>query len=158
MDVSLVVRGVRVPGGRVPFERTLRRLGMLAAAGAGRDVALAYVLVGNDEMRAVHKRSLGLDTPTDVLSFPYASEPRIEGEIVVSVDVARAEAKRRGHAAEAEAMLYAVHGTLHLLGYDDHAPRDRTRMRAAERRFLRRLGYPPVFGPARGCGPAGPPR
>ena len=52
---------------------------------------------------------------------------------------------RRGFAYEREVALYAIHGTLHLLGYDDHAPDDRRRMRRRERTLL-----DPVFGPARG--------
>ena len=67
--------------------------------------------------------------------------------------VARREALERGHPPYHEALLYAVHGTLHLLGHDDHAPRARARMRRAERSWLEALGLGDVFGggePGRG--------
>ena len=86
------------------------------------------------------------DYPTDVLSFPMADDPVLMGEILVSADTARREAAARGHPAYHELLLYAVHGTLHLLGYDDHDPKARARMRRAERAALAALGVPPVYG------------
>ena len=60
--------------------------------------------------------------------------------MVASAETARREAAARGLAPEDELLLYVVHGVLHLLGFDDHAPADRRRMRAAERKALRAAG------------------
>jgi probable rRNA maturation factor len=81
-----------------------------------------------------------------VLSFPFATAPVLVGEVLLSADTARREAAARGHCAYHELLLYAVHGVLHLLGYDDHDPAGRRRMRRAERAALAALGIPPVFG------------
>jgi probable rRNA maturation factor len=102
---------------------------------------LSIALVDDRTMRRLHRVHSGLDSPTDVLSFPLRDAPGgLLGEVVASADTAAREARRRGHAAADELLLYVVHGVLHLLGFDDHAPADRARMRAAERRALRAAG------------------
>jgi probable rRNA maturation factor len=146
VEVTLIAEGVRVPGGRAAFEALLRRLGGLLATRIGGSVRLSVVLVDDATIHEVNARVLGHDWPTDVITFPYAAPPALEAELLVSVETARREAAERGHAPLDELALYAVHGALHLVGYDDHTAADRRRMRAAERRWLKRLGRPPVFG------------
>jgi probable rRNA maturation factor len=134
------------------FPRDLARLRALAERLHGGPVDLSVAVVSDREIRRLHRRWLGADRATDVVSFPL-SGPRDEGlvgAIAVSRDTARREAARRGHAAYHELMLYVVHGVLHLLGHDDHGPRARARMRRAERDVLASLGLPPVFGPDAG--------
>lgn len=109
------------------------------------EVSLSVVLVDDPEMHALNRQYLAHDYPTDVLSFPLGTRPLV-GEVVCSVDTALREARARGHPAADELLLYLVHGSLHLLGYDDHDPGARRRMRAAERRWLRALGVPTTFG------------
>jgi probable rRNA maturation factor len=140
------VIGTRVPGGTPRLSRDLVRLAHEAARRAGRDVDLSFAVLSDAGMRALHRRSLGHDVTTDVLAFPLEEEPVLRGDVVCSADTARREAAGRGHAPYHELMLYAVHGTLHLLGHDDHAPRPRARMRRAEREVLAALGLPAVFG------------
>ena len=70
--------------------------------------------------------------------------PLLIGEIVVCASRAQAEARGRGVRSEEELALYVVHGFLHLLGYDDHAPEDRKRMYGAEERLLKAAGVPYV--------------
>ncbi len=91
-------------------------------------------------MRALNKAALGHDYATDVLSFDHGSTP--EGrllEIVVCPEVARREAKARGIAPEQELTRYVVHGALHLMGHDDHAPAAKAKMWRAQERILKRL-------------------
>ena len=145
---AALVAEVRVPGSRRRFERDLRRLAAIASEQAGRPVWLSVAVVGDEEMQALNKRHLQHDYPTDVLSFLMAKDPRLEGELLLSSDTARREAAARGHPAYHELVLYAVHGVLHLLGFDDHTPADRRRMRRAERDTLKALGLPAVFGRA----------
>jgi len=127
------------------LKRDLRRLATYLAGRVGRDVALSLAVIGDARMQEVNQASLGHDFPTDVLSFPLAEAPVLAGEVLVSADTARREATRRGHPAYDELLLYAVHGTLHLLGYDDQGSAQRRRMRRAERAALAALGIQPVF-------------
>ena len=144
--MELSVHDTRVPGGRRRLERDLKKLAAYAANRAGCDVELSMAVIGDERMREVNRTCLEHDFATDVLSFPMASEPVLVGEVLISADTARREAARRGHPAYHELLLYAVHGVMHLLGYDDHGTAERRRMRRAERAALIALGIPPVFG------------
>lgn len=107
-------------------------------------ISLAFV--DNPTIHRLNKQFLDHDEPTDVLSFPYstANAKVLEGELVIGVEVAQASAAERGHAVEAELLLYVVHGLLHLCGYDDHTSRDRQAMRQRERHYLAQLGLPDI--------------
>lgn len=113
---------------------------------------LSIVFVDDREMSRLHWRFLGKRSPTDVLSFDLSEnstqrEPgTLEGEIVISVSTARREASRRRQTVAAETALYAVHGTLHLLGYDDLTAADAHRMHTVEDEILRAVGLVDVFG------------
>ena len=119
-------------------ERRVREL--LARAweryGGADGAAVEVVLMGEAEHTELHARFLDDPTPTDVMAFPY-DEPDLFGEILVNLDMARAQAHARGHAPLAEAELYVVHGALHLLGLDDRDEVSRAKMRAAEQEVLR---------------------
>ena len=134
-------------GARLPARTVLlRAAGMaLAGCGRGRPLLLTLVCVGARRMAALNRRFHGCAEPTDVLSFPLDEVDEdtgrlVVGEVVVCRPVAEREARRRGLAVGDELLLYALHGWLHLAGHDDHAEEDRRRMRAAERRILRKLG------------------
>ena len=91
---------------------------------------------------ALHRQYLDVPGPTDVISFPLEDELAVGallGEVVVSADTAAREARARRLPFERELLLYVAHGTLHLLGYDDHAPRDRARMHRRQERLLERF-------------------
>ena len=105
---------------------------------------VSVAIVGDGEMREIHRRFLGADEATDVLSFRLDSAcpgPHDDtfGEIVVSAETALREARKRGRAPERELALYAIHGALHLVGWDDRAAGDRRKMRLMERKYMRRL-------------------
>ncbi len=102
---------------------------------------LSLALVSDEEIRNVHRDFLGVDTPTDVISFPLKSSEGFEhddvlGQVVVSVDTARREARLRRLPLDREVALYAIHGTLHLVGYDDLESAKKRVMRRAERHYL----------------------
>ena len=127
---------VRLP--RRKLERAVRAALALKPRRAG---PLSVALVADRAIRRLHRDHSGLDTPTDVLSFPLDGSPGgMLGEVVASAETARREARSRGHAPGDELLLYVVHGVLHLLGFDDHAPAARKKMRAAERAALRVAG------------------
>jgi rRNA maturation RNase YbeY len=99
------------------------------------DLPVSLLLTDDDEIAAIHGEHLDDPTPTDVISFDYDDG----AELVVSVDTARRVAKQHGHTIKAEVALYIVHGLLHCCGFDDIKPRDRKRMRVAEREVMQRL-------------------
>jgi probable rRNA maturation factor len=131
MAATVVDRQTAVPRARAACKRAAERVLK------SRKVVVA--LVDDKTIAELHERYLDVEGPTDVLSFPH-------GEIVVSGDTARREAKARGILPLHELVLYVVHGALHLAGYDDKTPKSRKRMRSAERRILSELGYGDVFG------------
>ena len=100
-------------------------------------IEISVALVDDVSMRRVNRRFHGADRATDVLAFPMAdkkkdSHDRLLGEIIVSIDRARVQAKRFGNTLDKEVALYLVHGLLHLLGYRDHRPKDFDRMCALQ--------------------------
>ena len=99
------------------------------------------VLTGDRTMRELNRRFRAIDRATDVLSFPdgefLPSGRRFLGEIVISLDSARDQAKSLGHDEVRELSELALHGTLHLLGYDHE--RDQGEMNEIELQLRRDL-------------------
>ena len=90
---------------------------------------LSIAVVSDRAIRPLNRRYLQHDYATDVLSFLLDSGPGwLDGEIIVSADTAAAQAPQYGSSAEAELLLYVIHGSLHLVGYDDTTPTERKRM------------------------------
>lgn len=105
---------------------------------------LSVVFVSDSEMSRLHEEFLGEDRPTDVLSFPLAEDSgashRSEaefGEVVVSLDTAQREAGKRDLPVAREVALYAIHGTLHLMGLDDVTSAGCREMRGRERHYVK---------------------
>jgi probable rRNA maturation factor len=118
---------------------------VLAAESAG-DGRVGVVFVRDRAIAELNARFLGRPGPTDVIAFPTdptgwpAGEPVWLGEVVVSVDRAREQARERGLRVREELHRLVVHGILHLCGYRDSTPRGRDRMRRREDRYLRPPG------------------
>jgi len=128
--------------GRLLADARVREI-LRAALEFGRrpELGLSVVFVGDAALARLHGRWLGDRRATDVISFDLSDEHSEVGELYVSATCARRVAAARGVAAGRELALYLVHGALHLCGYDDRLPRARARMRRAEARVLRALGY-----------------
>ncbi len=112
-------------------------------------------LVSDDAIARLHERTMNISGPTDVLTFDLSDEQsdhedgeahRVEGDIVISLDTAAREATNRQHALTHELMLYAIHATLHLLGFDDRNESDAAGMHAEEDKILTALGVGAVYG------------
>lgn len=101
---------------------------------------LSIAFVTNAAIRRINRRFLKHDFATDVISFPLGTD--LVGELVISAEYAVGEAAKRGIPVEEELLRYVVHGILHLLGYDDHAPADRKRMWVRQERELRKALRP----------------
>jgi probable rRNA maturation factor len=131
-----------------------RWLARLAPARARGEVAIA--LVTDRHIRTLNRQYRGKDYATDVLSFavepvqrtPAPAEPRPRrpvgrpflGDLVIATGVARRQARQYGHAYATELRVLALHGFLHLLGYDHDDRDDHGRMARAEARLRRRGG------------------
>ena len=134
---------------RATQKASLRQALLLLLADHACSASVNVCFVDDEEIRALNRDYLGHDYVTDVVTFPMRSErvgvegdpldDELLGEVVVSVDTARRYSEDRGTDFPHELSLYAIHGTLHLLGYDDAAPADRRKMRRAERRYLEAL-------------------
>ena len=108
---------------------------------AGETGSLSLAVVDEEEITELNRRFLGRAEPTDVLSFPMRDEDSdMFGEVVVCAEIAGKEALRRSIGFDAELALYALHGLLHLLGYDDRTPEQRSRMEKREQEILKNFG------------------
>ena len=108
-------------------------------------------------MSELHWRFMRVRGPTDVLTFPLDHDPRgrvVSGEVVVCVSEARRRARAEGVAVERELLLYALHGLLHLCGYDDRTADAYRAMHHTEDQILTRLGVGPVFAPTPAARPS----
>ncbi len=124
--------------------------GILAEADY-KSAQISVAVVDDPTMHELNRRYLNHDYPTDVLSFTLADEDsHLEGQLIVSVDTAAKEAAEYDWTTENELLLYVVHGTLHLVGYDDATPELRGEMREAERRVLSRFGLTPPYDDGQG--------
>jgi len=100
------------------------------------------LIVGDARMQELNREYRKIDSPTDVLAFAMGEgefadiNPHILGDVVISAQRAKEQAERAGHNLVDELRLLAVHGTLHLLGYEDETGPGRTRMRRRERKYL----------------------
>lgn len=112
----------------------------MRAIGARPDAELEVALTDDATVARINRTFLGHRGPTDVLTFPgdERSGERVMGEIVISVERARVQARRAGWPVRQEAALLLVHGVLHLGGFDDRSARAAARMRRMERLVLQR--------------------
>jgi probable rRNA maturation factor len=116
---------------------------------------IAVALVPDRHIRQLNREYRRKDAATDVLSFstrehahprtpdlptPRPPGSRMLGDIVIATGVAKRQAREAGHSYAAELRVLALHGLLHLLGYDHEAPEDRGRMARAEARLRRQGG------------------
>ena len=107
---------------------------------------ISIAIVGGAEMLALNRKHLNHDYPTDVLSFVLDEEEgRLDGEIIASSDYALIEAEVYSWTAEDEILLYVIHGSLHLVGYDDRDPVSKRKMRERERHYLGLFGLTPRY-------------
>ena len=102
--------------------------------------AVNVLVTGSSELRSLNRRFRGKDQPTDVLSFPpgpgFANG--LAGDIAISADIAKQNARRLGHSAAQEIKILVLHGVLHLVGYDHE--RDHGAMAGKEAKLRRRWG------------------
>jgi probable rRNA maturation factor len=111
-----------------------------------RSAAVSVAIVDDATIHRLNREYLQHNIPTDVLSFVFdRTETSLDGEVIVSADTAAATAAQFGWTTTDELLLYVIHGTLHLVGYDDQAPQALGEMRARERHYLASFGLVPRY-------------
>jgi probable rRNA maturation factor len=124
-----------------------RRLAKMAEdvlAAEGVSAAELSIYVTDDAtVQSLNREFLGLDEPTDVLSFPFgkgdfitSDRDRLLGEVIISYPTAEKQAREEGHLVGSEIAHLLVHGVLHILGYDHLEAEDERRMRQREAELL----------------------
>ena len=116
---------------------------MRARRSVGLEGRVTLVLTSSREIRSLNAHFRGKNKATDVLSFPAdspAQDRGVAGEIAISADVARQNAARLGHSAALEVKVLALHGILHLAGFDHE--RDNGLMARKEANLRRELRLP----------------
>ena len=132
-DSSLLVDVVTTPGIRAAgLASWLRSIAPRRARGS-----VTVAIMPDARVQALNRQYRRKDTPTDVLSFP-SGERGYLGDVVIAAGVARRQAKTAGHSLQTELRVLALHGLLHLLGYDHE--HDDGRMSRLERRLRARGG------------------
>ncbi|MGG7619841.1 rRNA maturation RNase YbeY [Bacillus coreaensis] len=113
---------------------------------------LSVTFVDNNRIQEINREYRGKDMPTDVISFALeelgegeiqisgANMPRVLGDIIISTDRAREQATDYGHSVERELGFLAVHGFLHLLGYDHETEAEEKEMFDLQRSILDEYG------------------
>jgi probable rRNA maturation factor len=119
-------------------------LATLLHSGGAQGTDLTIVITTNAQLQELNRQYLGIDSPTDVLSFPSGevdpeSEALYLGDILISYPRALAQAGAAGHPVQAELQLLVVHGALHLLGFDHAEEVEKARMWKAQEEILKQL-------------------
>ena len=140
VEVSVAAPGLDVGALTVLAER------VMAGEGIAEGTGLSILVTGDEHIRALNREFLGIDEPTDVLSFPDepgdepfpgADEEPYLGDIAISFPTASSQASEIGHSIDAEFAHLLVHGILHLSGYDHvNSPEEEAVMRAREEHYL----------------------
>ena len=114
-----------------------------------RNQEVSILLTGDKYIRRLNQEFRSIDQPTDVLSFPqnadedpYIPEEVILGDIAVSLDIAKAQAKEHGLDFKEEVILLLIHGILHLLGYDHEISEQEEKQMRNKTRELFKLIFP----------------
>jgi len=128
----------------VDADRVRGAIGSILADASMGSAEISLAIVDDPTIGALHHKYLGHDGPTDVLSFVLSETDRhLIGEVVVSAETAATTAGEYGWDPASELLLYVIHGTLHLVGYDDAVPEAAEEMRRQEAHYLRQVGVTP---------------
>jgi probable rRNA maturation factor len=129
--------------------RLVRRTIAAAAPARAQNAELSVILTSNRAIRNLNRRWRGRNTSTNVLSFPTPAHtrgaPRHLGDVVIAYETVAAEARAERKPFDHHLAHLAVHGFLHLLGYDHESHLEAEAMERRERRILARLGVPDPY-------------
>jgi probable rRNA maturation factor len=152
-QIEVIVRSARWR--KQPGAETVVKSAILAAARAASTsrTELAIVLGNDSAIKALNRDWRGQDAPTNVLSFPAATPRKTRrpspyiGDIVIAYETTAREADAEGKPFKHHLAHLAVHGFLHLLGYDHESDRDARQMERLERKILAQMAIPDPYAP-----------
>lgn len=127
----------------LPLRADFVRWARAALIGGGQ---VTIRLVDADEGQALNRDYRGKDYPTNVLSFPYETEPLVMGDLVICPTVVAREAAEQNKPLAAHYAHLTVHGMLHLQGWDHEDDVEARDMEDEERTILAALGFPDPYG------------
>lgn len=134
MELSAVLREM--------FEKVIKESLLVEGKSLNYEISLSFVT--SDEIRELNKMYRGIDSETDVLSFPMGEMFNVDlpmlGDIIISVDKAMEQARDLGHSLERELAYLTAHSMFHLMGYDHIQEDDKRLMRSKEKLVMNRLG------------------
>ena len=108
---------------------------------------LSISLINSSELRIINKKYLKHDFNTDIITFNYSKQPNeIDGEILISFEDARLNAKKYKTNYDKEINRLIIHGILHLLNYDDNNKKNKTIMRQMENKLINRYNFTLLAG------------
>ena len=141
MRVEISTRGAGKKISVSSVKRTAQRILKLLHQ---HQVELSLALVDNREIEKLNARYRNKNEPTDVLSFPlggrFPKGPEILGDVIISIEQAEKQARKRRRTLEQEIESLLIHGILHLLGYDhERSEKDAKIMRGMEKKVSRAL-------------------
>jgi probable rRNA maturation factor len=139
LDLSFsVVREAEAPPGVADDDLESLAVFVLSTVGATGSWQVTVALVDDARLQSLHREFMGIDTPTDVMTFPVDESPgEIQGgELVISVDHAVTQASAWGLSPDEEIAFLVVHGLLHLCGWRDDADEQRQRMLDRQRELI----------------------
>ena len=126
----------------LPLRADFVRWARAALVGGGE---VTIRLVDADEGRALNAEYRGKDYATNVLSFPYDTDPVVTGDLVICPEVVAREAAEQNKPLAAHYAHLTVHGMLHLQGWDHENDEEAQQMEDEEREILAALGYPDPY-------------
>ena len=154
-EVLVVADGWRSePDAEAVIQRAIATAAEIADADTG-EAELAVMLTDDAGIRTLNNNWRGIDKPTNVLSFPALpptgpagpdDAPRMLGDIAIAFETTRSEADDEQKPFDHHLSHLAVHGFLHLIGYDHEADDDAEAMEALETEILAQLGIPDPYG------------
>ncbi len=111
------------------------------------NVIFNVIIVNNEKIHEINKEYRGIDRPTDVISFALEDDKsfnrndiRVLGDIYISIDKVKSQSEEYGHSFKRELFFLAIHGLLHLLGYDHMTKEDEKVMFGKQEEVLSRYG------------------
>ena len=108
---------------------------------------LSISLINSSELRIINKKFLKHDFNTDIITFNYSKQHKeIDGEILISFEDARLNAKKYKTNYDKEINRLIIHGILHLLNYDDNNKKNKTIMRQMENKLINRYNFTLLVG------------
>jgi len=142
-----------VPGAKPVVRRAIKAAAtpVLEHLQTGSESEVAIVLTDDAAIQALNRQWRGRDQPTNVLSFPSPSPqpsgtgPRLLGDVIIAYETTAREAEARGLPLGHHLAHLAVHGFLHLLGYDHESDKEAEAMERLEREILARLDVPDPY-------------